>query len=247
MPRSVLNAYERGRREPGVDALGRVLAAAGCRLDLAPLDRRAEDERSGRVLSMVLDLTESLPSPSNPVPVRSTGRSSELGRRVRAVQKVLDAAAVSHAFGDGIALAYCGADARVTRLLEVHVLVPVPDADGVLSVLPEGVATRSSEGAPVRPGHVCLWWDATPVDLYFDVHDFSPGVARVPFEGTEISVLDCLSLAVVKATFGRPKDWVDIEAMREAGSLDGPAALGWVERLLGRDHPSYARLAALVG
>ena len=61
LPRSVLNVYERGRREPGADALATVLAAAGFELRLAaapPVD----PERAGRVLGQVLDLAEALPT-----------------------------------------------------------------------------------------------------------------------------------------------------------------------------------------
>lgn len=58
MPRSVLNAYERGNREPGAGALAGILAAAGFELRLAPLIDR---ERNARVLAEVLDLAERLP------------------------------------------------------------------------------------------------------------------------------------------------------------------------------------------
>lgn len=121
MPRSVLNAYERGRREPGAEALARLLDAAGFTLDLRSVGGRVADERAGRILSTVLELAESLPSPSSDTPV--SARRSALGRRVRAVNEKLAAAVTPHAVGGGIALAYCGAESRVTRLLEVHVFV----------------------------------------------------------------------------------------------------------------------------
>jgi transcriptional regulator with XRE-family HTH domain len=56
--RVALNAYERGRRQPGADALARILRAAGFELALAP---RIDVERNARVLSEVLDLAEALP------------------------------------------------------------------------------------------------------------------------------------------------------------------------------------------
>jgi transcriptional regulator with XRE-family HTH domain len=58
IPRSVLNAYERGHRQPGADALSSILEAAGFELRLAP---RIDGERNARVLSEVLDLAERLP------------------------------------------------------------------------------------------------------------------------------------------------------------------------------------------
>lgn len=58
IPRSVLNAYERGNRQPGADALASILEAAGFELRLA---LRIDHERNARVLSHVLDLAEHLP------------------------------------------------------------------------------------------------------------------------------------------------------------------------------------------
>lgn len=62
IPRSVLNAYERGRRQPGVDSLARILDAAGSSLRLSRPVERPDPERAGRILAQVLDLAESLPS-----------------------------------------------------------------------------------------------------------------------------------------------------------------------------------------
>jgi transcriptional regulator with XRE-family HTH domain len=59
--RSVLSAYEHGRRQPSVAALARIAAAAGVELDLAPSRSVAADEQAGRVLAQVLELAEALP------------------------------------------------------------------------------------------------------------------------------------------------------------------------------------------
>ena len=61
LSRSVVSAYERGRRQPGVDALARLAAAAGLRLELGRIDP-VDPVRAGRILSQVLDLAESLPT-----------------------------------------------------------------------------------------------------------------------------------------------------------------------------------------
>ena len=61
VPRSVLNVYERGRREPGADVLARILDAAGWQLRLVPTPP-IDAEQAGRVLSQVLDLAEALPT-----------------------------------------------------------------------------------------------------------------------------------------------------------------------------------------
>lgn len=62
LPRSVLNAYERGHRQPGVDSLCRILEAVGLELRLAPREHRPDPDRAGRVLEQVLDLAEALPT-----------------------------------------------------------------------------------------------------------------------------------------------------------------------------------------
>lgn len=61
LPRTVLSAYEHGHRQPGVDALVRLAAAAGMELKVgraSPVD----PVRAGRILGQVLDLAESLPT-----------------------------------------------------------------------------------------------------------------------------------------------------------------------------------------
>lgn len=61
LPRSVLCAYEHGRREPGADTLAQVLAAAGFELRAVPALRTPDPERAARILADVLDLAGSLP------------------------------------------------------------------------------------------------------------------------------------------------------------------------------------------
>jgi transcriptional regulator with XRE-family HTH domain len=61
MPRSVVNAYERGRREPGAAALDQLLEAAGMRLELAPRRRPRRGRRFGARLVDVLGLADALP------------------------------------------------------------------------------------------------------------------------------------------------------------------------------------------
>ncbi|MEX2394330.1 MAG: helix-turn-helix transcriptional regulator [Actinomycetota bacterium] len=58
IPRSVLNAYERGHRQPGANALASILAAAGFRLEARPM---IDLERNAKILAQVIELTESLP------------------------------------------------------------------------------------------------------------------------------------------------------------------------------------------
>ncbi|HEY7440210.1 MAG TPA: helix-turn-helix transcriptional regulator [Acidimicrobiia bacterium] len=61
LPRSAINAYERGTRDPGSRTLDRILRAMGCQLTLAPTVRVLDDERASRILGDVLELAEALP------------------------------------------------------------------------------------------------------------------------------------------------------------------------------------------
>ncbi len=62
MPRSVLNAYERHHRQPGVDALARIARAAGLEVRLEAPAAPVDPHRAGRILAQVLDLAETLPA-----------------------------------------------------------------------------------------------------------------------------------------------------------------------------------------
>lgn len=61
MPRSVLNAYLRGHREPGTDALLRIAAAAGFELQPRRRQPPVDPERAEKILVQVLGLAEALP------------------------------------------------------------------------------------------------------------------------------------------------------------------------------------------
>lgn len=61
IPRSVLNVYIRGHREPGAEALMRIAAAGGCELQLAPRRPPIDPERASQILVQVLKLAEALP------------------------------------------------------------------------------------------------------------------------------------------------------------------------------------------
>jgi transcriptional regulator with XRE-family HTH domain len=61
LQRSVLNAYLRGHREPGADALLRIAGAAGVKLELGERKPPVDPERAGYILNQVLGLAEALP------------------------------------------------------------------------------------------------------------------------------------------------------------------------------------------
>lgn len=61
IPRSVLNAYLRGKREPGVDALLRLAGAAGVKLGVEERKPPVDPHRASYILNQVLGLAEALP------------------------------------------------------------------------------------------------------------------------------------------------------------------------------------------
>jgi hypothetical protein len=175
---------------------------------------------------------------------------SILAERLLAVHAALDAARIPHAFGGAIALAFCTAEPRGTRDIDVNVFVSPKEAARVLDALPDDVVRGPDDLAALeRDGQVRVHWRDTPVDLFLDVHDFHRAVrARVrvvPFVGTDIPALDCLSLVIFKAMFNRTKDWGDIEAIIEERSIDVVEACDELARLLGDDDPAVIRLAGL--
>lgn len=173
-----------------------------------------------------------------------------LAERIVALHGAL--AAVPHAFGGALALAYY-AEPRATIDIDLNVFVPVERFEGVGAPL-RGLGVTVDETASAliaRDGQARVWWDDTPVDLFFAYDPFHAAAARarrtVPFADGEIPILAPEHLMVCKAVFNRPKDWVDIDAMLALGqALDAAEVLRWVGRLAGDEDPRYNRIAALL-
>jgi hypothetical protein len=70
--------------------------------------------------------------------------------------------------------------------------------------------------------------------MFFGFHLFHRQLAAnarlVPFADTQIPVIDGADLVVCKATFDRPKDWVDIDSIARNGRTDFDHALEWLTR-----------------
>jgi hypothetical protein len=174
---------------------------------------------------------------------------SGVAERMLAIHDALSAAGIPHAIGGAIALGYCTLEARGTQDVDVNVFVSPSRTREVLAALPDGVRVTGRDlEAAERDGQVRLLWDAMPIDLFFSVLAFHDEVERnirhVSFGERTIPVLDCTGLAVFKAMFARPRDWVDIEAMVEARSLDIDEAIRWVREMVGDDQ-RVERLDAL--
>jgi transcriptional regulator with XRE-family HTH domain len=66
LPRSVVNVYLKGHREPGADTLARLAAAAGFQLELASRKPPVDVDRASKILVQVLELAEALPFKPKP-------------------------------------------------------------------------------------------------------------------------------------------------------------------------------------
>jgi hypothetical protein len=173
---------------------------------------------------------------------------SALGDRLFAVHHALDRAEMPHAFGGAIALAYCVVEPRGTRDVDVNVFLPQERFADVAAVMPAGIVVEPQHFADVaRDGQTRLMWAETPVDVFMNnvpFHDEArAGVREVEFEGGKIPVLGCTALAVFKAMFDRTKDWGDIEAMLEAGTLDPAAVEAWLGEMAGAGAERVERFA----
>ncbi len=173
--------------------------------------------------------------------------SPSLSEKVVAIHEALAAARIPHAIGGALALAYY-AEPRTTIDVDVNVFVPVDRWPRVRDALsPLGVDVTADDAALQRDGQVRLWWGRNPVDLFFAYDPFHErmrgSVRRVPFADRTISILAPEHLAVCKAMFDRPKDWLDIEQMIVATDpLDLPEVEASLEALAGEDNQRLARL-----
>ena len=174
-----------------------------------------------------------------------------LAAKVVAVDRAL--AAIPHAFGGALALAYY-AEPRATIDIDLNLFVGTDRFDEVARALePLGVVTDDPAVAELvgRDGQARVWWGRTPIDLFFAYDAFHAAAASrrrlAPFGDTTIPVLAAEDLVVCKVVFDRGKDWVDIEAMLELGTpLDSAEILKWVGRIAGDEDPRFARIIAVL-
>lgn len=66
MTRSVINAYARGKREPGANVLQRIATAAGFDLSLSQRKPPVDPVEAGHRLAMVLGLAQAMPFTPKP-------------------------------------------------------------------------------------------------------------------------------------------------------------------------------------
>ena len=177
---------------------------------------------------------------------RSKGAPS-LPDKVLAIHHALTEAKVPHAIGGALALAYY-AEPRTTIDVDVNVFVPTKRWPAVCEALaPLGVDVTVDEEELSRDGQVRLRWERNPIDLFFSYDPFHDEMRkssrRVPFADETILILSPEHLAVCKAMFDRPKDWIDIEQILVATDpLDLGEIESWLGRMVGEDDPRMKKL-----
>jgi hypothetical protein len=173
--------------------------------------------------------------------------SLPLADKLLAVAGALTDAGIPHAFGGAIALAYYTLEPRGTRDLDINVFIRQEDCEAALAEFPSQVDTpRASVDLILRDGQARLWWDDTPVDVFFNnlpIHDLAARHARTePFAGGSIRILGPVELVVFKALFDRTKDWADIEAVVAAEAVDLDAVHEVLAEIAGHDDRRLRRL-----
>jgi hypothetical protein len=170
--------------------------------------------------------------------------------KIVALSTALDAHDIPHAFGGALALAYATEEPRGTRDVDINLFLAPAEAERAFRGLPPGVRSSDADVAAVqRDEQVRLWWDETPIDLFFAAHELHHAAGRrarrVDFVGVPIRVLAPADLATFKVLFDRTKDWADIEAMLDSGTLEVEQVITELVALLGED-ARVARLRSMV-
>lgn len=156
--------------------------------------------------------------------------------KVKALHRSLNQAAIPHAFGGALALAYY-AEPREIADIDVNVFVPPEEWARVRAALaPLGIDVEVDELELERGGQVKLpWEEGLAVHLFFScdpLHEEMERRAReVPYAGGTIPLVAPEHLIVRKTVLDRPKDRRDIEAILATTPVDREEIDAWVRRL----------------
>ena len=172
---------------------------------------------------------------------------TSLVEKIIAVHNSLEDAELPHAFGGALALAWCTEQARGTIDIDVNVLVDVSKSELILESLPDEITwAKENLERLVKEGQERIWWDNTPLDIFLNSTPYHEHLwQRIHWEhfaDNQLPFLSCLDLAVFKAFFNRTKDWADLEAMQEAGTLDRVAVGRILAEFLGTDDERLEKL-----
>jgi hypothetical protein len=163
----------------------------------------------------------------------------------------LDLAAIPHAFGGAIALAYYLEEPRATRAIDCNVFIPSSQSSHALTQMKDlGTISQEMRDRARIKGQVRFLVERTPVDLFFNDTDFHTSLAMrirwVPFADKEIQILSGVDLVVFKVMFDRPKDWADIYQIALDRTVDLSEARATIVGLMGSDDRRVMEMDAMV-
>ena len=181
-----------------------------------------------------------------------------IGDVIIEIDAELTSLGIAHAFGGALALAYY-ADPRATVDVDINVGVPYESQSSLLEHFDSigwHADDESATGILAAGTRLHQAGETVVVDLFFAFDGYHDDVLEravtKPFtyagEWHDLPFLSAEDLMVFKISFGRRRDWADIEAMIEAGtSLDAD----YMERQLVRfkgpaAYPSAARFRAML-
>lgn len=174
----------------------------------------------------------------------------DLISRIITLHQALRNAQLQHAFGGALALAWCTERARGTIDIDINIFIPAADFAVVLNGLPAGITVSKHDRKILeQDGQVRLWWQKTPVDIFLNTtalhEDMTNRIRWETLAEHTLPFLSCQDLAVFKAFFNRTRDWADLEAMHEAGTLDIKYVANMLREYLGNDDERIRKLEAL--
>jgi len=174
-------------------------------------------------------------------------------QRVVVVHDALTASGIPFAFGGALALAYHVSEPRATNDIDIDIDLDLNrESIDVLQAALAGIVRFTDEEVELilRDGQARTYWDNFAVDIFFSVHHFHDDamskIQWVSFADRMIPILSATHLAVLKALFDRPKDWVDLQEMAYLETFPRLRVMTWLRELLddpNDDRPT--RIAAL--
>jgi hypothetical protein len=170
--------------------------------------------------------------------------------KIISLHKTLQEAEISHAFGGALALAWCTRQARGTIDIDLNIFLDTEHVERGLNALPDDILWSKVELEEAkREGQVRLMWGNTPVDIFLNTLKLHQEMSRrIRWEvlmNESIPFLACNDLAVFKVFFNRTKDWADLEAMLEAGTVNIPQITATIIEYLGVDDERVTNLSNL--
>jgi len=173
-----------------------------------------------------------------------------LTEKIVSLHRELLAVEIPHAFGGALALAWCTEQARGTVDIDINIFVSVENAESVFKDLPSFIKwTKKDLKMAQKEGQVRVWWEKTPIDIFLNTTKLHKEMALrcrwEKFANESIPFLSCHDIAVLKVFFDRTKDWADLEAMTEAGTIDLPRITATIIEYLGSDDERVKKIADL--